>query len=912
MKRSKEKKLIALVIMIMSLLVVVLVIAVASLAGKYSAAWKEEQKSPELAPATETPMPTETPVPTATPTPTLSPTPTPTPEPTATPVPEEKYPGMDPYLAVRLQEVAEKENIGALLGTAYDDMGTLTGKSMSCIVEKDGKWGMVSVTGEVLVPLKYERYSFKDNTGWAEFEQNGYFYVYDEQGKLIRLYSDKTAYRMQSEDGHLFRTAKSYMSGMEITLIIPEMKEEDYYGVEYRSRETGELLYRAVGGYDDVGMFTYPDETGRAIAIRGNGSTNTIYSITAEGCESRTMELPEGVIARRFDFVGNYTWADISLSRGWVKVFVADVKQSFLTQRQQNYYAFLNVNTLELVPFPEEYQGYFTVYNKGYGDTMAIRVNTEDDSKKLYALCKGNRKLTEELYTGVRFDEQYIFAYYKSTGVDVLDYEGNVVASYSDSNGTFFNGRLLVLDEAGLYFVDENFEQCSEFLLPGIEVDSCLARGVYVDGKYYFLPEIAMEELPKTSVTEQPQLTEVPMPTDVPVKLVETEYEITEFKYEVYRYLGDVYIIRNGKYFGMADTQGNILVEPGYEQWVYEDQDWVSFEDSGLVTHVFDRSTGKELYTYNYYAGTMTTESGQQFDRTVFYRQGMRIEFDSNKPDFYYGIHYYNAETGALIFELTDEMCLTEENPKPDFQIATMPDATGTAVVIGGSGFYNTMYQITKDGYTEETYREEFLERRFFYFSDHSVWNRTNLYDGWLITTICEERGDLLDYTVEWMDILYNVHTKERLILPDDYQEWRGEFYQHSAGVYYGISGESSYDKAMGETEYLYYAICRGNEVLTPELYQWIRFDETYIIAGNNSFSHVLDYDGNVLAEYKDVAYPFVDGKTLVCDDTGVFYIDETLSRCSDYLMTGVDYCHPGFVCKGDKCYLIHQKNTED
>ena len=150
------------------------------------------------------------------------------------------------------------------------------------------------------------------------------------------------------------------------------------------------------------------------------------------------------------------------------------------------------------------------------------------------------------------------------------------------------------------------------------------------------------------------------------------------------------------------------------------------------------------------------------------------------------------------------------------------------------------------------------------------------------------------------------------MILPDDYQEWRGEFYQHSAGVYYGISGESSYDKAMGETEYLYYAICRGNEVLTPELYQWIRFDETYIIAGNNSFSHVLDYDGNVLAEYKDVAYPFVDGKTLVCDDTGVFYIDETLSRCSDYLMTGVDYCHPGFVCKGDKCYLIHQKNTED
>ena len=82
---------------------------------------------------------------------------------------------------------------------------------------------------------------------------------------------------MQSEDGHLFRTAKSYMSGMEITFIIPEIKDENYYGVEYRSRATGELLYRAVGGYEEAGIFTYPDETGRAIAIRGDGNTNTIY-----------------------------------------------------------------------------------------------------------------------------------------------------------------------------------------------------------------------------------------------------------------------------------------------------------------------------------------------------------------------------------------------------------------------------------------------------------------------------------------------------------------------------------------------------------------------------------------------------------------------------------------------------------
>ena len=146
MKRSNEKKLIALVITVMSLLVVVLVIAVASLAGKYSSAWKEEQRTPDPPPATETPVPTETPMPTATLTPTLTPTPTPTPEPTATPAPEAKYPGMDPYLAARLQEAEEKEKIGEILGTAYDGLWPLTGESMSCVLENDGKWGMVSVT----------------------------------------------------------------------------------------------------------------------------------------------------------------------------------------------------------------------------------------------------------------------------------------------------------------------------------------------------------------------------------------------------------------------------------------------------------------------------------------------------------------------------------------------------------------------------------------------------------------------------------------------------------------------------------------------------------------------------------------------------------------------------------------------
>lgn len=919
-ENAREKKLIVVICVMLLFIIVLLGLLVVFLVGNRESAGKSGGRSEEMPLATvtstATPIPTMTPAPTETPTPTVSPAPTvtqavvPTAEPTETPIPKVKYPGMDMYLANRLMEEKQEEKLEELLGTSYDGIWPVTSESMSCLAVKDGKWGLVSATGDVLVPLKYERFSFRDNTGWVEFEQNGYFYVYDESGKLIRLYADKTDYRMQSEDGHLFRTAKAYMSGMEITFTIPEIQGEDYYGVEYRSKETGEVLYQAVGGYQEVGLFTYPDETGRAVAIHGDGIENTIYSITAEGCESRIMELPINVKYRKFYFVGNYTWADYSLSNGWVKVFVSDSVRVLFEEMERKYFAFLNVDTMELIPFPEKYQTYFAMQNRGYADAISIRVTKEEETKNAYAVCKGNRVLTEEQYQQINFREEYILAFHEE-GVDILDYNGNKMGSYLSSNGSFINGRMLVLDEEGLYFVDESFKRCSDYILPDFDVDGCFARGVIMNGKYYLLPEIAMEELPKSVGEATPQPTVTPVPSEIPVKLAEAEYEAVEFMYDVYRHLGDAYIIRNGKYYGMADLQGNILVEPGYEKWVYDDRDWVSFEDSSLIAHVFDHA-GNELYTYNYNLGEMATENGQPFYRFVFYRQGMRIEFDYNDADDYYGIHYYNAETKELIFELTDEMCLREENAMPDFQIASMPDSTGTAVVIGGSGFANTMYLITKDGYTEEEYIEPFLERRNFFFSDHKVWNDTNLYNGWLLTKICEERGELLDYSMEWKNILYNIHTKERIPLPEDYQDWRGEFYQHSAGLYYGISGESSYDQSNGETEFLYYAICRGNEALTPELYQWITFDEKYIIAGNNSFSHILDYDGTVLAEYQDVAYPFVDGKTLVCDDIGAFYIDENLCRCSEYIMEQVDYCHPNYIRKEDKFYLILLKDTEE
>lgn len=412
------------------------------------------------------------------------------------------------------------------------------------------------------------------------------------------------------------------------------------------------------------------------------------------------------------------------------------------------------------------------------------------------------------------------------------------------------------------------------------------------------------KEQPESTTEAETEITENPADSVYDAVVVTTEAE-----FNVYRYLdGDVYIVQKDGYYGMTDMDGNWLVKPEYDKFVYFDRDWVSFENSGAVTHVYDRQ-GNLLYEYVCEEGTKTTEKGQSFYRAVFYRQGMKVVFDYNETDNYYGIHYYNAATNELIFELTDEMAADN---RPDLLITSMPDDSGTAVVIAGNGFRNTRYLINKDGYTEEECPEENVERRFLTYSVHTVWNRTNLINGWLLATMTEERGEILSYSEEWTDVLYNIHTKGIVPLPEEYQNWYGSFYQYSNGLYYGMSGESYYDYEEGETDYIYYAICYGSRMLSEEIYQWINFGENYIIAGNNSFSHILDYKGNVLAEYRDVAYPFVDGRTLVCDETGAFYIDENLQRCSDYVMEDVDYCHPGYIRKNGKNYLVKWIENEE
>ncbi|MGN0505107.1 MAG: hypothetical protein ACI4FZ_00995 [Lachnospiraceae bacterium] len=389
----------------------------------------------------------------------------------------------------RLQKIESKQRMTENLGTAYEKIIPFTSDSMTCIAKKEGKWGIVTVTGEVLVDFMFTRLSYRDATGWIELEKNGYYFVYDETGRPHKQYRNKLNYRMESKEGYLYRSAVVYAGGMRIKSIVPEVADSDYYGVQYFNATTEELLYEAIGTYDDVGMFTLPDKTGRAVAIQNHGTESTVYYITADGCTSRTVEPEEGVNLRYYDFIGGYDWAEDCFSEGWLRLAVYDSVPGFLMDEKISYTAFFNVDTFELVRFPKQYQKEFWMQRDGKGTAMAIMAYNEDANAYRYAVCMGDRVLTEEKYYRVAFEDNCMIAYTDDC-VEILDYYGNILTRYADAGDSFVNGKLLVYDGIGVFFLDESLKKISDYIVTG-DIDGCFSRGIVIDGEYYLLKEFA-------------------------------------------------------------------------------------------------------------------------------------------------------------------------------------------------------------------------------------------------------------------------------------------------------------------------------------------------------------------------------------------------------------------------------------
>ncbi len=359
---------------------------------------------------------------------------------------------------------------------------------------------------------------------------------------------------------------------------------------------------------------------------------------------------------------------------------------------------------------------------------------------------------------------------------------------------------------------------------------------------------------------------------------------------------------------GIINQQGEWIVPPEYEYMSHAEDAWVCLEKADGYGYVFD-SEGKQLYRYASKGTEHTTKDGIRYNRTSYYRYGMRIDLDIGITEKqYYGAHYYNAATEELIFE--------REGYYEDVGVPSLPDETGTAAVIVREYGETAVYKITADGYGREAFLEPIAQRSY-YDTAFISWRRSAMSDGWLRTDLMEYRGELLGYSTEWKEILYNIHTREIVPLPEKYQQY-SKYYWKFHGLYYGITRLTAEEYYNGTSNELYYAVCCGSKILTEEIYAWIEFGERYIIAGNGNFAHILDYDGTILAEYADAAGTFEGGRMLVYDGRGVYCIDEELEQCSDYIITGTNifYCQPRTVITGTSCYvfewLSEQDNTEN
>ena len=797
--------------------------------------------------------------------------------------------------------IEEKEELTVQLGTAYEKLYRLWDNDTRYLAKKNGMWGMVDIYGNEIVPIVYEYYSCSDNTGWVEFAHQGRYRVYDRNGRTIDNYLEAKKYVTgKTEDETGYRTVIACMGGMRVKTYLPEDTDADFYGISYTNMETWDTVYEAVGGYEDVGVFSLPDKEGRAAAIRGDGTENTLYLITAGGCESRELELPEGVYFRYFAFPGNYQWADTIFSNGWLRVYICDKTSDFLLYEDDVYMASLNVDTLELVRFPEEYQNFYMMYDEGYGELIALANYQENAAVYKYAICKGDRVLTEEKYERIVWQENYIIGV-TETQTEIMDHEGVVLATYPLTGESFVNGKMIVYDGTGVYYINENLAKCSGYLLRG-KVDDCFSAGVVIDGEWYLLEDKKAGETDVTSIPRggTPSVLRENLPENLETVFFADADGAT--------YINQSAIaLQDGDLFTVIDYQGKTIVGTEHRYYYQYDEDCIGILDENLEGHVYD-TEGNLLYTHNYVESGLTTEAGIVFSRYIQYRKGLRMEFDIAEDDAdYYGVHYYNAETGALIFEAVSTEVF--------IGVSTMPDETGRAIVILNKDGKNIQYSITKDGYIENSGTQLNRGERAFYYSDFIDWRQSAMSEGWMKVLIADHIEGLLGSSENWQEVLFNADTQLTVPLPEKYQGYSDYYTASAKGLYYGITAltEEEYFGEMPET--VYYAICCGSEILTEELYTWIQFDETYILAGNERFAHILDYEGKVLAEYMDISPAFWDGKLLAYDGTGVFLIKESdLSVCSAYLMKmNGAYCGVQSICGQDGVYLfLWEEETEE
>lgn len=399
--------------------------------------------------------------------------------------------------------------------------------------------------------------------------------------------------------------------------------------------------------------------------------------------------------------------------------------------------------------------------------------------------------------------------------------------------------------------------------------------------------EPPITEAPTQKPTEPPT-TEAPTqkPTEPVTEAPESGNFLSEKGYEACMYWnGNLYCARENGKWGAVNKDGNVVIPFQYDSVKYAN---VSKTEIKFIINDETNTYGNLCVVYDTNINKIVEY--REFNECVSYdyKDGMYIVVTQLSPIAGAYVVVENAYTGNIIYEgQASYMPLGGDTVEFVSKLDSEPVILLWMPAYNADGYptydESTFVKVTPDGYTTEKCNIEYI------FMGHMAYYSNGYF------TIFDGDG---------ARIQINIDTTEETRVQLDGDCNRDNYLECPARWYFGNGKYFAY-----AADGINYKIYKSNNVLVNKVYTWCNFqNKDYIIAGNNNSTDIIDYNGNILKTYVDVDPYIFNGKRLVYDGIGVYYIDNTLNKVSDYIVKGNDIAVSGGGIKiNGKYHLIKQ-----
>lgn len=372
------------------------------------------------------------------------------------------------------------------------------------VVKKNNKYGLVNFAGKEIVPISYDGYDESVGINQIEFYNDNVAYIYDtlsgikvfeyipveeyeyveyefnaQNGKTYFVSSSAYSWYWDAEKEEeidLYRIERDYFNGMLCEVKYVYIKEIDsmgatkYASVIYTNVLTNEIIF---SGFSEGGEYFYTD-------------AEPVYEFSSNVNEARAVVVQEDIFGDGEIYIVN-----IEPNGFTRKKYTGDRTLSTFGTRYSNGWlvngyqgVFVNINTMEIINIEWEDGGPLGVWGI-YGQCCAVIVDYEAGKMDIY---NKDKKIKEDC-TSVYFvenNDKYIVYSKDNINVIYMDYQGNDLLTVQGCS-KFLNGKAMVYDGTGVYYINESLEQISDYVYAGDNLTAFHFGAIGVDGKYYLI-----------------------------------------------------------------------------------------------------------------------------------------------------------------------------------------------------------------------------------------------------------------------------------------------------------------------------------------------------------------------------------------------------------------------------------------